>query len=121
MSNDWYWSCSASNRSARTRLPFSCTNSTSLPATIGGTWLQPWLVWGRVKQAAGVSALELGPGQHRHSEPEVMTSIELPTGTRWRISLTCRPVSARVIASLSRVGVDTFMLPNAPTAVNHSV
>jgi hypothetical protein len=35
--------------------------------------------------------------------------------------LTCRPVSVRVIASSSRVGVETFMLPNAPTAVNHRV
>jgi hypothetical protein len=92
MSKLWYWSWMASKRSARTRDPFSCTNSTSLPAWIGGTWLQPCAVCGRVKHAAGVSALELGPGQQRHSAPEVITSIEAPTGTRWRISLTCRPV-----------------------------
>src|SRR5512143_1622409 len=90
MSLAWYWSCSTSKRSSRTRLPRSCTNSSELSVWIGGTWEQPNEVCGRVEQAAGVSAGAEGPGQQRHSAPEVMMRSEFP-GTRWRISLTCRP------------------------------
>ena len=55
------------------------------------------------RAGAGRERRGRGPGPAAPLSAEVMTRSETP-GTRWRISLTCRLVSVRVIASSSRVG-----------------
>ena len=97
------------------------TNSRLFWLQIGGTWLEPCAVWGKVKQAAGVSAACEGPGQQRHSAPEVISIRLVPAGTRCRTSFTWPETSVRVMASESLVGLLTAMELKAPTSENHRV
>ena len=113
----WCWSWMASKRSASTRLPFSLMNSTSLPAWIGGAWLEPLRGQGEGgKQAPGVGAWSSAwpaapsaPGHHQRrtadQHGEMADLVDLAG-------------SVRVMASSSRVGVDTFMLPNSADRID---